>query len=439
MNLLNAITLGVAAGLTVLLVRRLTGRTLVGVAAGLLLALTPIPWRVGSFADPHMLHLAFVAGLLLLLVGWEERARTGSAGADRWLVGAAALYGVALGNQALTVLLAPGIALFILAVEPGHVAASRPRGALCPGHPRDRRAPLPGAADPGGDGGSARVRPPGHVGWLLVRGPGTAVRRRARRAPDRPGGQGRCPGRPGDVAVRAAGGTDPREPPGHRGPPPAIRPPDNHVAGDDGLVRGLLYERGHRALLPGADPHRRELARDRRGRTGRGAGGVAGRPAERRAAGRRGAAPSRRGGRLRHPRRAGGSCGPDDAAGGGPVDRHERHRLEPMGAAGRRPERRPRDLVGLLHAAVVSPADPGRASRRQRDRRPDPPRREPRQRGRRDPREPGPAAGLPRAARRGRAGARGSLAARPGGRSGRNAVAPPRGGAAGGQASHGLR
>jgi hypothetical protein len=119
MNLLSAITLGVSAGLTVLLVRRLTGRTLVAVSAGLLLALTPIPWRVGSFADPHMLHLALVAGLLLLLVGWEAHARTGRAGADRWLVAAAALYGVALGNQALTVLLAPGIALFVLAVEPG--------------------------------------------------------------------------------------------------------------------------------------------------------------------------------------------------------------------------------------------------------------------------------------------------------------------------------
>jgi hypothetical protein len=118
MNLLSAITLGVTAGLTVVLVRGLTGRTLVGVAAGTLLALTPIPWRIGSFADPHMLHLALVAGLLGLLVGWEERVRNGRADADRWLVGAAALYGVALGNQALTLLLAPGIALFVLAVEP---------------------------------------------------------------------------------------------------------------------------------------------------------------------------------------------------------------------------------------------------------------------------------------------------------------------------------
>jgi len=119
MNLLSAITLGVAAGLTVVLIRGLTGRMPLAIAAGLLLALTPIPWRVGSFADPHMLHLALVAGLLVLLVGWESRARSGAADADRWLVAAAALYGVALGNQALIILLAPGIALFILAVEPG--------------------------------------------------------------------------------------------------------------------------------------------------------------------------------------------------------------------------------------------------------------------------------------------------------------------------------
>ena len=118
MNLLSAITLGVAAGLVVVLIRQVTGRTLVAIAAGALLALTPIPWRIGSFADPHMLHLALAAGLLGLLVGWEERARNGRADADRWLVGAAALYGVALGNQGLTLLLAPGIALFILAVGP---------------------------------------------------------------------------------------------------------------------------------------------------------------------------------------------------------------------------------------------------------------------------------------------------------------------------------
>jgi len=132
MNLLSAILLATAAGLTVALVRQLVGRTSVAMAAGLLLALTPISWRMGAFADPHTLHLALMAALLVLLVGWEGRRRADAPGADRWLVAAAALYGVMLGNHTLTVLLAPGIALFVLAVEPGIL--HRPRfAALCAG------------------------------------------------------------------------------------------------------------------------------------------------------------------------------------------------------------------------------------------------------------------------------------------------------------------
>jgi len=125
MNLLSAILLGLAAGLTVVLVRQLAGRTSVAVAAGLLLALSPLAWRMGAFADPHTLHLALLAGLLVLLVGWERRRLARAAGADRWLVAAAVLYGIMLGNHGLTVLLAPGIALYLLAVEPGIIR--RPR------------------------------------------------------------------------------------------------------------------------------------------------------------------------------------------------------------------------------------------------------------------------------------------------------------------------
>jgi len=117
MNLLSALLFAAAAGLTVVLVRQLSGRTSVAVGAGLLLALTPIPWRMGGFADPHTLHLALMAGLLVLLVGWERGRRAGSPRADRWLVASAALYGVMLGNHTLTILLAPGIALFVLAVD----------------------------------------------------------------------------------------------------------------------------------------------------------------------------------------------------------------------------------------------------------------------------------------------------------------------------------
>jgi hypothetical protein len=130
MNLLSALLLGAAAGLLVVLVRQLTGRTSVAVGAGLLLALTPLPWRMGAFADPHTLHLALTAALLVILVGWERRRRAGAPRADRWLVGAAVVYGVMLGNHSLTLLLAPGIGLFVLAVEPRIVRRVRFLG-LC--------------------------------------------------------------------------------------------------------------------------------------------------------------------------------------------------------------------------------------------------------------------------------------------------------------------
>ncbi|MCU0483721.1 MAG: DUF2723 domain-containing protein [Chloroflexi bacterium] len=119
MNLLSAVLLGLAAALVVVLVRSISGRTVVAAAAGLLLALTPIAWRIGAVADPHALHLALMVGLLVLLTGWERRRRTGRPGADRWLAAAAVLFGVMLGNHTLTVLLAPGIAVYLLAVEPG--------------------------------------------------------------------------------------------------------------------------------------------------------------------------------------------------------------------------------------------------------------------------------------------------------------------------------
>jgi len=132
MNLLSALLLAVAAALAVVLVRQLTGRSSVALGAGLLLALTPIPWRMGTFADPHTLHLALVAALLVLLVGWEARRRAGAPRADRWLVASAVLYGVMLGNHTLAILLAPGIALFVVAAEPGILL--RPRFvALCAG------------------------------------------------------------------------------------------------------------------------------------------------------------------------------------------------------------------------------------------------------------------------------------------------------------------
>ena len=118
MNLLSAIFVGLAAGLAVDLVRRLTGSTVVAVATGLGLAATPIVWGIATHADPHALHLLFVVALLWLLIRWEAARAVDAARADRWLIAAAAVTGLSIGNHSLTLLLAVPIGLYVLAVEP---------------------------------------------------------------------------------------------------------------------------------------------------------------------------------------------------------------------------------------------------------------------------------------------------------------------------------
>jgi hypothetical protein len=118
MNLLAGLCLAAAAGITVDLVRALTRSTFMGVLAGLGLALTPVAWSIGTHAEAHALHLAFVALLLRLLVAWEARRRSESGeSADRYLVAAAIVFGLSVGNHSLTLLLAVPVALFVRAVD----------------------------------------------------------------------------------------------------------------------------------------------------------------------------------------------------------------------------------------------------------------------------------------------------------------------------------
>ena len=141
--------------MTVDLVRLLTGRIVLGIAAGLGLALTPIAWTIATHAEAHTLHVALVAILLWLLVQWDAHARrdgasgggrVGRAGAgstarapvaptpgrvdrgDRFLVAAAVVFGLAVGNHSLTLLLA----------DPGRAVRPRRRS-------RDLAARPPGA------------------------------------------------------------------------------------------------------------------------------------------------------------------------------------------------------------------------------------------------------------------------------------------------------
>ena len=66
-TVLSLLAVAFAAGGCVALVRRLTGSSVIGIATGLGLATTPIVWVNATRADPHPIHLAFVALLLLVL------------------------------------------------------------------------------------------------------------------------------------------------------------------------------------------------------------------------------------------------------------------------------------------------------------------------------------------------------------------------------------
>ena len=126
MNLLSALLAAVAAAAMLPVLRRLGVPLPVAVAASLCLALTPIAWRISAAADVHALHLALVVLIVLALLRWEDAVhrrrarpddRARARGADRALVLAAALFGVGLANHALTLLLAPGVGAYLLAVD----------------------------------------------------------------------------------------------------------------------------------------------------------------------------------------------------------------------------------------------------------------------------------------------------------------------------------
>lgn len=116
-NLLSALLVSSACGLTAAVVAQLTRWRSLAMAAGVALALTPTVWRMGLRADAHALHLALVVLLLVLLVSWAGRNQRRDHHDGHWLLAAAIVFGVALGNHALTLLLAPGIGIFVLLVD----------------------------------------------------------------------------------------------------------------------------------------------------------------------------------------------------------------------------------------------------------------------------------------------------------------------------------
>jgi hypothetical protein len=123
MNLLSGVCVALAAGLVVLTVGQLVEErhrwAVAGSAAigGLAFAFASEPWRNALRADVHALHVLIVALLVWLLVCWRSAVREASPRSGRWLMAAALVFGLGLGNHPLTGLTAFGIAAWLLLVD----------------------------------------------------------------------------------------------------------------------------------------------------------------------------------------------------------------------------------------------------------------------------------------------------------------------------------
>ena len=126
MNFLSTVLVSLAVGMSVFVTRRLGTTPILAAAIAIGFAMTPIVWHIALAADAHALHLALVVGVTLGLLRWEAMVRAWRANpddlaskrsADRTIVGTAALFGVAIANHALSLLLVPAIGLFVLAVD----------------------------------------------------------------------------------------------------------------------------------------------------------------------------------------------------------------------------------------------------------------------------------------------------------------------------------
>ena len=123
MNLLSGVCVAGASGLVVLCVEQLAGErhrwAVAGSAAvaGLAFALASEPWRNAIRADVHALHILLAALLIWLLLVWRAAERAKARRAGGWLLAAALVFGLGMGNHPLIGLMAFGIGAWLLFVD----------------------------------------------------------------------------------------------------------------------------------------------------------------------------------------------------------------------------------------------------------------------------------------------------------------------------------
>lgn len=124
MNLLSGVCLALASGLVVLITGHLVDerhggvRAVAAAVAGGTFAFASGAWALAVEADVHALNTVFVALIIWLLFCWRAAEWSASPRPGRWLLAAALVFGVAMGNHPLVGLLAFGIVAWLFLVDP---------------------------------------------------------------------------------------------------------------------------------------------------------------------------------------------------------------------------------------------------------------------------------------------------------------------------------
>jgi len=111
LNLMSAAFGALTIALIYRIALRLAGRASLALPAALFLGFSYYFWSQAVIAEVYTLHTALMAALILLLLHWREGHASRLLGLIAWL------YGLSFGNHMATVLLAPGIAAFVLMAE----------------------------------------------------------------------------------------------------------------------------------------------------------------------------------------------------------------------------------------------------------------------------------------------------------------------------------
>src|SRR5207249_10845745 len=100
MDLLSAVISALAVATLYLVIRWIGATPAVAAIGALTFGLLQPFWRTAGRADPHTLHVLLALALILLALEWNRRGRP-----HRWLLAMAFLFGLALGNHLLMVLM----------------------------------------------------------------------------------------------------------------------------------------------------------------------------------------------------------------------------------------------------------------------------------------------------------------------------------------------